>query len=302
MDEECKEQWQFLIGKWLDCKQRGKSYVVNWARGKPDSLSVKMLRGGKGDRGGINVVLTYDKPRNLLVWPAKRKFTLCLDDCGESVRWRYQDTGEAANEWKQEPVSRAPLDRKRRLEEDRGLSEPEELASDDILDSPELDKSQVFFQIVTCGKDRFKDHHMQEQAIVFDVRDFHDPGAGELKHHDGRHDEIITRIRQHGSFASLVASLRRRIRRAVEGSPWPGLHQDRVLLQVGRHRSVALARSSIYILLYENFRNTKLEHEGNFDGFVCCQCGRCRCRTALRLQACEDALREWKRRRPSAAA
>ena len=32
------------------------------------------------------------------------------------------------------------------------------------------------------------------QAIVFDVRDFHDPGAGELKFHDGRHDEIISRI------------------------------------------------------------------------------------------------------------
>ena len=35
----------------------------------------------------------------------------------------------------------------------------------------------------------------ESQAIVFDVRNFKDPAAGNLKHHDGRHDEIIDRIR-----------------------------------------------------------------------------------------------------------
>jgi len=165
----------------------------------------------------------------------------------------------------------------------------------------ELDKSHVFFQIVTCGKDRYMSHHMQEQAIVFDVRNFKDPAAGNLKHHDGRHDEIIDRIRRHSAFPALVASLRTRIAQELQLS---GSTSIKVVFycKSGRHRSVAFGTMFKYILLYEDFRNVQLEHEGNYDGFVCCGCDRCTSKTALRLKACEDVLRDWKRMRRSPSA
>eukprot|EP00439_Symbiodinium_sp_Y106_P059453 s2715_g8.t1 len=294
-----KEQWEFLLGDWQDCRESGKRYAVSWASSNSDCLTVKTITKG---RRGFMVRASYDQKHDCLHWPSSRNggFTLSLADCGDTVRWRYKSTQEPANEWMrvQEVEERAQLQRKRPLEEEPGDTDTLcEVASSLDLES-ELDKSHVFFQIVTCGKDRYMSHHMQKQAIVFDVRNFKDPAAGNLKHHDGRHDEIIDRIRRHSAFPNLVVSLRTRIAQELQRS---GSTSIKVVFycKSGRHRSVAFGTMFKYILLYEGFRNAKLEHEGNYDGFVCCSCDRCTSTTALRLKACEDALRDWKRMRRS---
>ncbi|CAE7732682.1 PSR1 [Symbiodinium sp. CCMP2592] len=292
-----KEQWEFLLGNWQDCRESGKCYAVSWASSNSDCLTVKTITKG---RRGFMVRASYDQKHDCLHWPSSRNggFTLSLADCGDTVRWRYKSTQEPANEWMrvQEVGERAQLQRKRPLEDEPGDADTlcEVPASSLDLESLELDKGHVFFQIVTCGKDRYMSHHMQEQAIVFDVRNFKDPAAGNLKHHDGRHDEIIDRIRRHSAFPNLVVSLRTRIAQELQRS---GSTSIKVVFycKSGRHRSVAFGTMFKYILLYEDFRNVKLEHEGNYDGFVCCSCDRCTSTTALRLKACEDALRDWKR-------
>ncbi|CAE7250330.1 rpfC [Symbiodinium pilosum] len=283
--------------------------------GQSQGTGPKTARGAEAEQEAVNtrqgleqtrtelsetsVTVTYDKTLDCLVWPGKRHFTLRLADCQHRVRWKFKDNGGLANEWERCSDGEQPsYEGSWGLDEDveQGLPEmePMELSCDD-LESLELDKSQVSFQIVTCGKDRFNKHHMQEQAIVFDVRDFHDPGAGELKFHDGRHDEIISRILRHSAFPELMVSMRRRI---VEQ-----LSQRQASIKIvfycksGRHRSVACGTLLHYILFSENFRKTKLEHEGNYDGFMCCHCGRCEGKTAKRMHVCEDALRAWKKRR-----
>ena len=171
-----KEQWEFLLGDWQDCRE--------------SELGLRQLRLRKGGRRGFTVRASYDKNHDCLHWPSRR-------NGGFTLRWHYKSNQQPANEWMrlQEVEERAQLQRKRPLEEEPGDTDTlcEVLASSLDLESLELDNSRVFFQIVSCGKDRYMSHHMQEQAIVFDVRNFNQPAAGNLKRHDGRHDEIIDR-------------------------------------------------------------------------------------------------------------
>ena len=105
-------------------------------------------------------------------------------------------------------------------------------------------------KIVTYGVKYVGRSGWPEADLHFDARCFNDPHAGNLKEHDGHHEEIISRMAQHDDFDGWFLNIVRQVLRVHAEAGAEGL--DSVIVAIycksGRHRSVAGALILRFVL------------------------------------------------------
>eukprot|EP00930_Biecheleria_cincta_P036495 TRINITY_DN25018_c0_g1_i1.p1 TRINITY_DN25018_c0_g1~~TRINITY_DN25018_c0_g1_i1.p1 ORF type:complete len:380 (-),score=58.17 TRINITY_DN25018_c0_g1_i1:49-1188(-) len=147
----------------------------------------------------------------------------------------------------------------------------------------------IRLEIRTCGA---RDIAMCKQADAdCDMRDFRDPGAGELRYHDGRHHEIIRRMMQHQKFTEWLEWMKAKVSFLVRGATCAGRSTIRIALfcKSGQHRAVAGATILDYVLYFEGFTNVQVDHKA----LAPCTCRACDSRTAKRAEVLAKVLERW---------
>ncbi len=72
-------------------------------------------------------------------------------------------------------------------------------------------KAQAAVQVLSLsradmGSGAF-DKELHQAVVVCDMREFHDPAAGELRRHNGRHHAIIRRLAAHRAYRGWCAEM-----------------------------------------------------------------------------------------------